>query len=319
MGRISQLKRELIEEANKTLLGEALGEEPVRTIKYKDDDWDGDKNIVAYEFYFPEGDGKHPEGALEDPEGFGGDWLSPFDDSVRKKIVDAIRKELRPTLPTIFKFVGSEFEDQLEGIIELSSRTSSSGSEKGNMRVGKERLNFVKDIVIEALNSLGVRDTRIQQLVTSYTKSDYSPSNIADYLDPEKVGPNGWEQRATITINPVETQGLDVDSITQIKGKMDKSTGTFSSDEEGVVNAIKRLETYSDIEDLNDRYVNAKVGTLERAINKAITDGLTVWGSDTQERRRIVNHLNKIAEKSGKTQVAKENPINGNITIILAQ
>ena len=156
-------------------------------------------------------------------------------------------------------------------------------------------------------------------MVTSYTKSDYIPSKIADYLDPEKVGPNGGEQMATITINPVETQGLDVDAITRIKGKMDTSTGTFSADEEGVVNAIKRLETYSDIEDLNDRYVNAKVGTLESAINKAITDGLTVWGSDTQERRRIVNHLNDVAKRSKKSQVAKENPINGNITIILDQ
>ena len=100
---------------------------------------------------------------------------------------------------------------------------------------------------------------------------------------------------------------------------MDRSSGTFSSDEEGVVNAIKRLETYSDITDLNDRYVNAKVGTLESAINDAITDGLTVWGSDTQERRKIVNHLNNIAKKSGKTQVAKENPMNGTITIILDQ
>ena len=38
MGRIEKIKRELIEESNKRLLGEALGEEPVRTIKYKDDD-----------------------------------------------------------------------------------------------------------------------------------------------------------------------------------------------------------------------------------------------------------------------------------------
>lgn len=317
MGRLSQLKRELIEEANKKLLGESMGEEPIRIKTYIDDSEDN-RPILAYEFYFPEGDGNHPEGALENPMK-AGPWLSPFDDSIRKKIVDTIKKELRPSLPTIFKFVDSQVEDQLEGIIELSSRTSSSGSEKGNTRVGKERLDFVKDIVIEALNGLGVRDTRIQQLVTSYTKSDYDPSNIADYLDPEKVGPRWGEQKATITINPVETHGLDVDAITQVKGKMDHASGTFSSDEEGVVNAIKKLETYSDIEDLNDRYVKARVGNLERAINKAITDGLTVWGSDTAERRKIVNHLNDIAKKSGKSQVAKENVMSGTITIILDQ
>ena len=184
---------------------------------------------------------------------------------------------------------------------------------------GKERLNYVNGIITQALDKLGVRDTKIQELLITYGGNEYRPSNIPDYLDPAKVNPLQMEQIATITIIPVRTEGLDVDSITQVKGKMDRSSGTFSSDEEGIVKAIQRLETYSDIEDLNDRYRKAGVGNLESAINKAITDGLTVWGSDTQERRKIVSHLNHIAKRSGKSQVAKENVMNGNITIILDQ
>lgn len=314
MGRISQLKRELIEEANKRILTESMGEEPIKMIR-SNEETGADENL-NYIFFFPEGEGKHPE-AVADREK--GDWISPFDDGDRNEIVNRVSAELRSSLPTIFHFVGGEFEDQLEGIIDLSSQTSASGSEKGNTRVGKERLDYVNGIVTQALDKLGVRDTKIQELLITYGGNEYRPSDIPDYLDPAKVNPLQMEQIATITIIPVKTEGLDVDSITKVKGKMDRSSGTFSSDEEGIVNAIQRLKTYSDIEDLNDRYVKAGVGNLESAINKAITDGLTVWGSDTQERRKIVGHLNHIAQRSGKSQVAKENVMNGNITIILDQ
>ncbi len=61
-------------------------------------------------------------------------------------------------------------------------------------------------------------------------------------------------------------------------------------------------ETYSDIEDLDTEL--QKLGGLQHVINKAITDGLTAMGSDTKERIKIADCLNKASKKSGKGNVA---------------
>ena len=74
-------------------------------------------------------------------------------------------------------------------------------------------------------------------------------------------------------------------------------------DEESIVNAIKELETYSDIVDLD--YELRNNGGLEGFINNTITDGLTGMGSDTEEREDIVNAINNAASNRGKGKVAK--------------
>jgi len=300
MGRIAKIKRELIEEANKRILGENVKLEPIKQKMSKP---------LKYTFIFNEGNGDEPMGSINS---FYSEWESPVNE---KSAIYTIGRWLRDSLPTIFKFVDTDFEDQLEGIIKLSSQTSSSGSDRSNANVGEERLEYVKGLAFKALDQIGVKDTSIKKLLTSYTESDYDTTTLPSYMDKDKVDPVMVEQQATIEITPVYTEGLETDGITDIEHDIEAASGTVSTEEEDIVGAIERLETYSDIEDLNKRFG----GNLEGRINGQITDGVTKWGSDTKERKDIVNHLNHIAKRSGKSQVAQENIVTGTITLILDQ
>ena len=298
MGRIAKIKRELIEEANKRILGENVKEEPIKQITSKP---------LKYTFIFNEGNGDKPMGSINS---FKGEWKSPVDE---ESTIQTIGGWLQDSLPTIDDFVGKEFEDQLEGIIKLSSQTSSSGSDRSNANVGEERLDYVKGLVFKALDEIGVKDTRIKKLLTSYTESDYDTTTLPYYMDKDKVDPAMVEQQATIEITPVYTKGLKTDEITDIEHDIEAASGSWDTNEEDIVGAIKSLETYSDIEDLNKRFG----GNLEGRINGQITDGISGWGSDTEERKDIRDHLNKIAHRSGKTDIAK---ISGDkLVIILGQ
>lgn len=286
MGRIEKIKRELIEEANKRILGEWMKPEPIKHNTSKP---------FKYTFIFDEGNGDKPMGSVNN-------WKSRWESPVNEKsVIYTIGRWLRGSLPTIFKFVGTEFEDQLKGIIKLSSQTSSSGSDSANANVGEERLDYVKGLVFKALDKVGVKDTRIKTLLTSYTESDYDTTTLPSYMDNEKVNPVMTEQQATIEITPVYTEGLETDGITDVEHDIEAASGTLSTTEEDIVGAIERLETYSDIEDLNKRFG----GNLEGRINGQITDGISAWGSDTEERNAIRDHLNDIAHRSGKTDIAK--------------
>jgi hypothetical protein len=299
MGRIEKIKRELIEEANKRILGENVKLEPIKQKMSKP---------LKYTFIFNEGDGDEPMGSINS---FYSEWESPVNE---KSAIYTIGRWLRDSLPTIFKFVDTEFEDQLEGIIKLSSQTSSSGSDRSNANVGEERLEYVKGLAFKALDQIGVKDTSIKKLLTSYTESDYDTTKLPSYMDKDKVDPVMVEQQATIEITPVYTEGLETDGITDIEHDIEAASGFWTgTEEDDIVSAIEGLQNYSDIEDLNKRFG----GNLEGRINGQITDGVTQYGSDTEERKDIRDHLNKIAHRSGKTDIAKI--VGDKLVIILDQ
>jgi hypothetical protein len=69
-------------------------------------------------------------------------------------------------------------------------------------------------------------------------------------------------------------------------------------DEESIVSGIKKLQTYSDITDLDKSLKNARMGNLETFLNKQLFD-------DDNDKRRIVSHLNLASKNSGRGQIAK--------------
>tara|TARA_R110000824_G_scaffold397447_1_gene600341 strand:- start:1611 stop:2507 length:897 start_codon:yes stop_codon:yes gene_type:complete len=298
MGKVIRLTESDIKKiVNKVLIRE-MRPEPIQSNTSK-----------AYFFYFKEGEGRRPDEVWK--PGMAPPY--PYDDGVRSQIVNKIAVALEPSIPTIQQFLESEFSDQLSGFISLDSSTSHTGKEKTNSNIGEERLDFVEDIVYDALDKIGFRDTRIKNLLISYTDKEYDYSNINQHMDPDKLDPNALERSAFIGIQTLSTMGLDTDSITDIEHDIERASGTFSTEEEDIVNAIEELETYSDIVDLNKRFRN----NLQYQINSQITDGLTPGGSDTKERRKIVKHLNKAARRSGKADVAAI--VGDKITITLTQ
>tara|TARA_Y100000310_G_scaffold199386_1_gene199368 strand:+ start:442 stop:1338 length:897 start_codon:yes stop_codon:yes gene_type:complete len=298
MGKVIRLTESDINKIVKKVLIREMRPEPIQSNTSK-----------SYFFYFKEGEGKRPyevwRPSMAPPY--------PYDDAVRSQIVNQIAVALTPSIPTLQQFLESEFSDQLSGFISLDSSTSHTGKEKTNSNIGEERLDFVEDIVYDALDKIGFRDTRIKNLLISYTDKEYDYSNINQHMDPDKLDPNAMERSAFIGIQTLSTMGLDTDSITDIEHDIERASGTFSTDEESIVNAIEELETYSDIVDLNKRFRN----NLQYQINSQITDGVTYGGSDTKERRKIVNHLNKAARRSGKADVAAI--VGDKITITLTQ
>ena len=80
-------------------------------------------------------------------------------------------------------------------------------------------------------------------------------------------------------------------------------------DEEKIVLNISKLQTYSDITDLNKALINARKGNLEKFLNTQLFD-------DPDEKTQVVNSLNNCAQRSSKPPVAKITD-EGDIVIML--
>ena len=280
MGRLAKLKRELILESNKRLLGENLGIEPVI---------DKGKYPVGYKVFFEEGK----------------DTIS---DSDKTRAAQSLAKQIMDSLPTIEKFMSKDNRN-IPKFIMIGSGTSSTGSRDRNAELGRARMGEMKDIVFAAFDIVGdkigkyVGKDVIEDLITTNTDSSYKPSDLNPIYDRNRSLPRDMDRYGYVVIEPLTTKGLTNKEIGSVGDKMRGADGYVYEDEEAIVKAIKELETYSDIVDLD--YELRNNGGLEGFINKTITDGLTATGSDTEEREDIVNAINNAASNSGKEKVAK--------------
>ena len=281
MGRLAKLKRELILESNKRLLGEdKLGIEPVI---------DPNEGDAGYQVFFEEGK----------------DTIS---DSDKTMAAQHLAKEIMRSLPTIEKFMS---QGNIPKFITIGSGTSSTGSRDRNAELGRSRMEEMKDIVFIAFDVVGdttgkyVGKDVIEDLITTKANTSYKPSDLNPIYDRNRSVPRDMERYGFVVVRPLTTMGLDKKSIGSVGDKMRGADGYVYEDEEAIVKAIKELETYSDIIDLD--YELRNNGGLEGFINKTIKDGFTAMGSDTEEREDIVNAINNAASNSGKGKVAKIN------------
>ena len=279
MGRLAKLKRELILESNKRLLGEdKLGIEPVI------DKSEGD---VGYQMFFEEG-------------------KDTITDSDKTMAGQHLAKEIMRSLPTIEKFMT---QGNIPKFITIGSGTSSTGSRDRNAELGRSRMEEMKDIVFTAFDIVGdttgkyVGKDVIEDLITTNTNSSYKPSDLNPIYDRNRSVPRDMDRYGFVVVRPLTTMGLDKKGIGSVGDKMRAADGYVYDEEKDIVDAIKKLETYSDIVDLD--YELRNNGGLEGFINNTITDGLTGMGSDTEEREDIVNAINNAASNSGKGKVAK--------------
>ena len=98
--------------------------------------------------------------------------------------------------------------------------------------------------------------------------------------------------------------GLEKDIIGNVEGKLIDASSIINNflidnvDEEKIVKAIKVLQTYTDIKDLDRALKDARKGSLESFLNDQLSD-------DPNEKYQVVTHLNKCARRSGKGEIAK--------------
>jgi hypothetical protein len=228
--------------------------------------------------------------------------------------VTTIENWLRPlvikSLPTIQKFYNDN-SHPLPKFITIGAGTTSKGSYSANQRVAVKRINEVTGIVTDLLEEMGINDEIIQKIITTNSDYTYKPTSVdSNLFDRNKLKSKDKERFAYITVKQMATKGLSTSSITDVEHDIEDARGSnFNPDETEIVRQICRLETYSDITDLNDRVR----GGLQNFINNSITD--EIHHNDTKERYKIMACLNTASNNSDEGDIAA---IAGDkITIIL--
>jgi hypothetical protein len=198
---------------------------------------------------------------------------------------------LRSTIPTLQKFYKSG--QKIPPFIDLYVGTSSTGSATTNRNVASGRMDYLKGISEKAMAKFNIRADVAFKFITQNFE-DYQPSKVdANFYDTTMLKPKQSERNCFIVVKPLETKGLNPDN----------------DDEAAIVAGIRKLQTYSDITDLNKALMNARMGSLESFLNKQLSD-------DVSEKYRIVNYLNEAAKRSNKGPIAKLGT-NGDIAIMI--
>ena len=228
-------------------------------------------------------------------------------------IINFVAANLKSSIPTLQQFYKSG--KKIPSFIDLYVGTSSTGSAMTNRNVAEGRMNYMKNICEKALAKFGIRADVAFKFITENFQN-YTPSKVdANFYDTTKMKPNSMERNCFIIINPIETKGLDADRVGELGGELIDASSIINNffidnvDEGGIVMGISKLETYSDIVDLDKALINARMGRLESFLNSQLAD-------DPTEKNQVVGMLNRAAKTSGNGQVAKIGP-GGYINIML--
>ncbi len=244
---------------------------------------------------------------------------STLSDDAKTIIVNDVKSKLKSSMKTIENFYDSK-EFKIPKFIEVGAATSSTGSRERNATLAQKRINVMVDCIYDAFDELGeetgnvVGDDYIKSFLTTNTDSTYQPSGLKKLYDANSSAPKAEERYAYVIIKPLTTMGKTESQIDTIEDALRKARGwNVNPDEVGIANAICKLQTYSDIEDLDDELRD--FGGLQSFINSSITNGLTTMGSDIEERIKIKGCLNKASNRSGKGDISAI--AGGKLTIIL--
>jgi hypothetical protein len=226
-----------------------------------------------------------------------------IDPTVKEDIKDWLRPIFKASLPTLKQFYNNT-KYRLPKFITIGSATTSAGGYVANQKVAQGRINSITEIVVELLEELGTNAEMIQRLITTNSNYTYKPTSVdANFSDRSKVKPLDRERYAYVTVKELETVGLGKEQIGNIEDALLIARGyNINPDEVGIAKAICKLQTYSDIQDLNYELRNS--GGLQGFINQTITDGFLSFDSDVQERVQIKACLNRASRTSNKGDIA---------------
>jgi hypothetical protein len=229
---------------------------------------------------------------LRFPEG--GSTLAPDEE---QNVLRQIENNIKKSLPTLEKFMNSKF--QIPKMFQFFAGTSSTGSPEENAKKGRERIALTQDLVRKAFKKYGVGADRVEQLITM-SPQEYQPSKLdKNFYDASKVLPKGSERFGILLVNQLTTRGLDKDKMNQVQRGLRNASGVIQTpifdtqDEEAIVRNIFTLASKSDVIELNDAIsANTRFGSLQGYLNSQLYD-------DPREMEKVVDHLNRIAIRSG--------------------
>jgi len=253
-----------------------------------------------------------------------------FSTPVSKAAIAFMKDNIKSSIPTIEKFISTSgpimpaaspiprgmYEESQPSQLDLSKSvlppiiqfyvgTSSTGTQTVNSNLAQKRMDYLTGLYLEVMNSFGIRDDISRKLMTQAPK-DYQPAPVNNnFYDSTKLAPEAKDRLCQITINPITTMGNTPGQIGKIQGKLIDASSIVNTwvgdlvDEKAIVRGILKLQTYSDITDLNAALINARMGTLEEFLNRQLAN------NDALELNQIVSYLNTAANRSGKGTIAK--------------
>lgn len=228
-----------------------------------------------------------------------------FDSTISKSATDFLRESLKSSIPTIQKYHNSP-KFKLPQFITFEVRTSSTGSPEKNRQIANARMSYLTGLYTNVMKSFGV-DAAVAEKLLSKSIKEYEPTKLdKNFYDPKLVQPKAEERMCVITVKPITEMGLTSDKIGEIGGSIIDASSFVNSyivdlvDETELVNGFKKLQTYSDLVDIDNFMKNARLGTVQDFLNEQLFD-------DPEELKTIANHLNVISNRSGKGNIAKTN------------
>jgi len=226
------------------------------------------------------------------------------------KAIAFIKDHIKSSIPTIEKFISTSgpisksqtelsiSKSTLPSIIQFYVGTSSTGTQTVNSNIAQKRMDYLTGLYLEVMNSFGIKAGISRKLMTQAPK-DYQPAPVNNnFYDSTKLAPVAKDRLCQIIINPITTMGNTPGQIGNIQGTLIDASSIINTwhgdfvDEDAIVRGIAKLQTYSDITDLNTALKNARMGTLEEFLNKQLAH------NDARELNNIVKMLNDAATRS---------------------
>ena len=222
-------------------------------------------------------------------------------EAMRKNLVQVISEAIDFNFNAIEKFFDDDV-NKLPKFIKINIGTDATGSDDENASVGQGRLNYFTKIVEEAFIKGGYRSDMAKRFVIGNSETDYQPAKVnRNLMDPSKVPGNQKLRTARLTLFQIDVMGLDTKQIQNVQGELNSASSIINTgfldlvDEDRIISAIERLQTYSDITDLNSAIAaqrDSRFRTLEDFLNSQLFD-------DPSYMRTAARMLDAACQKSG--------------------
>jgi hypothetical protein len=225
-----------------------------------------------------------------------------------------------------FEILEEWYDRGIPPFVRIVAGTSHSGSYETNARVGEQRLNFLKGLLKQALDQLGLNAIQMARIATTNTTDDYRPSRLdVKFFDPKKLPVKDRERFGLLSINGLMIQGLTPGEMIGTSGGLQKAKGNYNTlvldtvDEDKIVEILTGfdvdgnksyefdgLSTLSDIKELNAYLKSAGEGDLQTFINDQLFD-------DFNRKTKIYTRLKEKPGLRGRLAMSND----GDITINL--
>jgi hypothetical protein len=206
---------------------------------------------------------------------------------------------------------------RLPQFIQYTIGTSSTGDDRVNSRVARERETFINNILRKALSVMdssgrALDEEQIQKYITN-AQGEYNPTELAKGMSRKRSIPDPNERMGYIVFQAYDVEGLDTGGIQRASDQMASGEGSYflglgDYDPQKILNGLRGLRTFSDIQDLNQEL--RQRGGLEEYLNDQLETGADVeyW------KKEAVKAINFASNKSQRGNVAFYK--NGKIVIV---